>query len=211
MQLLKATTRTDRGTRQIRRLRKEGLTPGVVYGHGKETVSITVSHHDIHGALTHGERVLEINLDGTSENVMIKDVQWDTFGQHILHVDLTRVDLDERVVVTVPVVLRGTPVGVERENGVLRQMVAEISIECTVRSIPDEIRISVLGLNVGEALLVKDLELPEGATLQGDPETMVCNVTVIAELEEAEAEEGEESTQPEVIGEKKEEEPPAKS
>lgn len=212
MELMKATTRTDRGTRKSRRLRKEGLAPGVIYGHGKETVSIAVSHHDIHVALLHGERVLEIDLDGTKENVMIKDVQWDTFGKRILHVDLTRVDLDERVTVTVPIVLRGTPVGVDRENGVLQQMVPEAVIVCTVRSIPDDLRASVVDLHVGDALLLKDFKLPEGATLEGDPEMMVCNVTVVAEEEEAPAEEGEESAQPEVIGEKKEEEePPAKS
>ncbi len=206
MEILKASMREDRGTRSARHLRTQGMIPAVLYGHGKETLAITLSHHDLHTAVTHSERVLEIDLGGKPQNVMIKDVQWDTFGQHLLHVDLTRVDLDERVSVTVLIVLRGTPIGVERENGVLQQMTSQVSIECAVRNIPEDLRTSVIGLKVGDALQLKDLELPEGATFLDDPETMVCNVTVVAEEEEALAEEGDEDAGPEVIGEKNEDE-----
>lgn len=206
MEKLIVTTRTERGSRPARALRDAGRVPGVLYGHGKETITITMSRHDIEVALLHGERVLEIDLEGSADNVMIKDLQWDTFGQHILHVDFTRVNLDERVDVTVPIVLRGTPVGVEQEDGVLQQVATEVNIECTVRHIPDDIQAMVTELKLGDSLLMKDLALPEGATLVDDEETMVCNVIMVAEEVEEPAEEDEEGAQPEVIGERADEE-----
>ncbi len=203
MAVLKATNRDDLGTRKSRRLRKAGKIPAIIYGHKKDAVAVTLEKHDIELVVLHGQRMIEIDLDGRTENVLLKDVQYDTFGQHVLHVDLTRVNLDERVQVTVPIVLRGTPAGA-KEDGVLNQITSELSIECVVTSIPEDIRASVAELNVGDSLLVKDLSLPEGATVLDDPETTVCTVTIIAEeVEEVEVAEG--AAEPEVIGEKPEE------
>jgi large subunit ribosomal protein L25 len=208
MARFKATKRNDTGTRTCRALRRTGMIPGIIYGHKRPPQAISLSHHDIEVALLHGERVLAVDVDGTEQNVIVKDVQYDPFGQHILHVDLARVSLDERVTVTVPIVLRGTPAGVE-DGGVLRQAAAELSLECTVRSIPEEIRASVTGLGIGDSLLMADLALPEGAVLQDDPDTMVCNVTVVAEeVAEAAPAPAEAAPQPEVIGEKPAEQEP---
>lgn len=204
MASLKATLRTECGTRAARVLRKQGLIPAVIYGHGKPTVSVTLNEHEVDLAIHHGERILEIVLGRKKENVLIKDVQWDTFGQEPLHVDLARVDLDERVQVTVPIVLRGTPAGAD-DGGVLQQSAAEVQIEVAVRDMPDEIRLSVNKLAVGETLLMSDLELPAGATLISDAETRICSLIRVAEEVEPEAPEGEESAEPEIIGEKPEE------
>ena len=205
MEALKATRREELGTSKTRTIRAEGLTPGIIYGHGKDNIAIIVSHHDLDVAIHHGERLLEIDLGDVKENVLIKDVQYDTFGQDILHVDLTRVDLTERVEIVVPIVLRGTPAGLP-EGGVLNQQSSEVTVECVVTSIPEEIRVRVNDLNVGDGLYIRDLELPEGATLVTDPDQPVCTVTVVLEDEpEPEAEEGE-AAEPEVIGEKKEDE-----
>ena len=202
---LKATPRNELGTRKARAIRKQGLIPCVIYGHGKDCLSVTLSEHDFGVAMLHGERLLEIDLEGQTENVLIKDVQWDTYGQVVLHVDLSRVNLDERVEVTVPIVLRGTPAGAA-DGGVLQQSTSEVRIECIVTGIPEDIRIQVNDLNVGDSLTMGDLELPEGATLLDEPDTTICSVIVIAEEEEAPAEEeGETTAEPEVIGEKKEE------
>ena len=203
MEALKATRRDALGTSKTRALRTQGLTPGIIYGHGQDNIAIAVSHHDLDVAIHHGERLLEIDLGDVKENVLIKDVQYDTFGQDILHVDLTRVDLTERVEIVVPIVLRGTPEGVN-EGGVLNQQSSEVTIECVVTSIPEEIRVQVNALNVGDGLYIRDLELPGGATLVTDPDQPVCTVTVVIEAEpEPEAEEGE-TAEPEVIGETKE-------
>ena len=207
MATLKASPRGRTGTRAARRLREDGKVPAVIYGHGKDTVSVTLAEHEVELAVLHGERLLEIDLDGAIENVLTKDVQYDAFGNDILHVDLTRVDLNERVEVTVPVVLRGTPAGLA-DNGVLQQAVNEIRIECLVTAIPEDVRVSVNELNVGDALHVRDLPLPEGATLLDDPDALLCNVIVIAEEVEAPEEEEGQTAEPEVLGEKKEDETP---
>lgn len=206
MALLKAHKRIEAGTRKARALRRQGLIPGVIYGHGQKTQPITMAEHDVELAVFHGERLLEIELGGKKENVLIKEVQYDTFGQEVIHVDLARVRLDERVEVTVPIVLRGTPVGVS-EGGVLQQAANEVTLECLAREIPEEILLQVTDLDVGQAQYMRDLPLSEGAKLLSDSNTMVCSVIVIAEEEAPpEAEEAEEvAPEPEIIGEKPEE------
>lgn len=195
--------RTEVGTRKVQRLRKEGKLPAVMYGHGEETIALTMNLHDMELAIQHGERILELSLDGKSQNVMIKDVQYDAFGDNILHVDLTRVDLDERVEVTIPILLVGTPEGA-KEGGVLRQITAEISMEVSVRNIPEEFKLIVSEMKLNDRKTLSDLELPEGAKLLEDMQTLICDVTELAE--EIEPEEDEETAEPEVIGEKPEDE-----
>lgn len=205
MAALKATKRSGKGRRDTKALRKTGMTPCIIYGHGQDNISVAISEHDLDLAIHHGERLLEVDVEGTIENVLIKDRQYDTFGQHLLHADLARVDLDERVEVIVPIVLRGTAAGVTA-GGVMRQITSEVTVECVVTAIPDELRLQVNDLQIGDTFTVGELELPEGASLVTDAETRVCTVAMVAEEEEpAEGEEGE-SAEPEVIGEKKEEE-----
>jgi len=207
MAMLKAGKRTEIGTRKARALRRQGSVPGIIYGHGEKPLPITLNRHDLGVVIDHGERLLELKIGKAGQNVLVKEVQYDTFGQEILHVDLTRVDLDERVTVTVPIVLRGTPVGVDEEDGVMQQAAPDVEVECRVNRIPEEIRASVTDLHVGDAIHMRDLELPQGASLVSEPEAIVCSVSVVAEEPEAEVEEAEEGAgQPEVIGEKPAEE-----
>ncbi|MFP4435417.1 MAG: 50S ribosomal protein L25 [Planctomycetota bacterium] len=201
MPTLKATKRENKGTRAARRLRAEGHVPAVLYGHGEATSELTLPTHEIELALLHGERVLDIEVDGNTENALIHDVQYDTFGQILLHVDLVRVNLNESVEVTVPVVLRGTPKGTD-EGGMLQQITAEVTVECLVRNIPEDIRVYVNDLEIGDTLFVRDLEVEDGKIMD-DPETPVASVTFISEEEvaEGEEEEGVSLAEPEVIGE----------
>jgi len=205
MAVLKATKREAVGTRQVRRLRESGVVPCVIYGHGQEPQSISLPEHEVELAIHHGDRLLEMDLDGAKQNVLVKEVQYDTFGQRVLHVDLARVDLDERVEVTVEIVLKGTPVGVSEEGGVLQQVASEIQIECAVRSIPEQIVARVGEMKLNDHLTMGELALPEGATLLEDADAVVAIVRMVAEEAEAEPAEGEEA-EPEIIGEKKEEE-----
>jgi len=204
MARLKATKREALGTRKVRPLREQGQIPAVVYGHGQATEPITLQKHEVELAVLHGERLLEVEINGALENCLFKEIQYDTFGQEILHVDLARVSLDERVEVTVRIELRGTPAGVA-DGGVLRQVAAEVQVECLVTSIPEEIRVLVNDLKIDDAVHMRDLPLPEGVKLLDDPDAMVCSVTVVAEeeVEEAEAEEAP-AAEPEVIGEAEE-------
>jgi len=202
MPTLKAQTRNEFGSRRMARLRKSGHVPGILYGHGQENVPVTLATHAIELAVLHGERLLELDLDGRTENALLKEVQYDTFGHEVLHVDLARVDLHERVQVTVPVTLRGTPAGVN-EGGMLQQTMAEVNIECVVTAIPEEIEASVTELKIGETLQAGQLELPAGATLLDEPDSAVCSVTYVSEEEVEEVEAGAEAAaaEPEVIGE----------
>lgn len=207
MARLKATKREALGTRKVRPLREQGKVPAVVYGHGEAAEPITLDKHDVELAVLHGERLLEVNIDGSPQNVLFKEIQYDTFGQEILHVDLARVSLDERVEVTVPIELRGTPAGAA-DGGVLQQVAAEAQVECLVTAIPEEIRVSVNDLKIDDAIYMRDLPLRDGVKLLEDEDAMVCSVTVVAEeeVEEAEAEEAA-VAEPEVIGAEAEEAP----
>jgi len=204
MAVIKLTKREKLGTRASRRLREKNLIPGIIYGHGQENIPVSMPAHDIALAIQHGEHLIEAELDGKRENFLIKDVQYDYLGHEIIHVDLTRVSLHERVQVTVPIVLRGTPVGVESEGGVLSQHLTELEIQCLVTNIPDELRVSVADMHVNDVLRVADLKLPEGVTTTEDPETVIASISVVEEEVEAPAEA--EAAEPEVISEKPREE-----
>ena len=203
MATITATTRTEIGTNAVKQIRRAGNIPAIVYGHGETPVAVTIGEHDVELAIQHGERLVDLELDGKHVNVMFKEVQWDTFGHQVLHVDLARVNLNESVEITVPVTLVGTPEGA-REGGVLQQLVSEVQIQCLVRNMPEEIRLLVTEMNKDDRKTLADLELPEGATLLDDENDLLCQVVEIAEEEEAE--EGEEMAEPEVIGAKEEEE-----
>jgi len=131
--------------------------------------------------------------------LLVKDIQDDHMGDKIVHVDLARVRLDERVQVTVMVELKGIPVGVS-EGGTLDQALMGVELECLVTSIPESIRVKVTDLKLGQHLLAKDLELPAGAKLITDPESLVAIVRAKAEeVEEVAPAAAEEGTEPEVI------------
>jgi large subunit ribosomal protein L25 len=203
MATMKANRRNVFGSSKSRQLRRKGDIPGIVYGHGEEPVPVTLHVHEVELALQHGERLLEIELEGAMVNVLIKEVQYDTFGQEVLHVDLARVDLDELVEITVAVVLVGTPEGL-KDGGVLQQAVGEVTIRVAVRSIPEELKVLVGSMKLNDRLFLKDIPLPESAELLEDANAILCTVAELAE--EVAPAEGETLAEPEVIGAKKEEE-----
>lgn len=203
MALLKAQTRTSTGTRRTRTLRKDDKVPAIIYGHGETPQAIALDKTELSLMMKHGDRLVEVEIEGKVQNALLKDVQYDAMGDVILHVDLARVNLDELVKVTVTINLRGVPAGAV-DGGVLTQIIADAHLECQVRSIPEEIRVNVNDMKVGDKLSLKDLPLPQGAKLLGDPEAIVATVSLITEKEEVEGEEA--AAAPEVIGAKEEEE-----
>jgi large subunit ribosomal protein L25 len=198
-----AQPREGLGSRKVKRLRDQGLIPGVVYGHKEAVVPVTLPKKELTTHIDRGAHVFDLSLDGKAQKVLVKDVQYDHLGLEILHIDFARVSLDERVEVTVPLELKGTPKG-EAEGGVLQQIVAEVEIECLVTDIPDKITHSVSEMAIDDALHIKDLALPPGAKALQDPDLIVAMVKVIEEEAAAPAPEGE-SAEPEVIGRKPEE------
>jgi large subunit ribosomal protein L25 len=198
-----AEPRDGLGSRKVKRLRDQGLIPGVVYGHKEAVVPVTLPKKELSTHLGRGAHVFDLTLSGKTEKVLVKDVQYDHLGLEILHIDFARVSLDERVEVTVPLELKGTPKG-EDEGGVLQQMVAVIEIECLVTDIPDRITHNVSEMAVDDSLHISDLSLPPGAKAMQDPDLIVAMVKVIEEEVTAAAPEAE-TAEPEVIGRKPEE------
>jgi large subunit ribosomal protein L25 len=201
---LTGEVRKASGTRAARRVRAEGRLPAIIYGHGEEPVAISLLRHDVEVALAHGARTMEVEIDGQTAPYLIKNVQYDYLGTTPIHMDLTRVDLTERVKVRVGIEPRGVPKGTH-EGGVLDLVMAHVEVECLVTAIPDTLHPVVTELDLGESLLVKDLQLPEGVVALADPEDRVATVRVLAvhaaEVAEAETEEGEEKeAEPERIG-----------
>ena len=191
--------RDESGKRANRRLRNAGRVPAVLYGHGKEVKSLTLAAEELGAAVRHGNRFVALS-GGLSESAFIKDVQWNTWGTEVLHVDFARVSADEKVHVTVAVELRGEAPGT-KEGGVVKLTMHTIELECEAASIPEKIEVSINHLEFGKALHVSDLDLPKGAKALIDAATVVVSCIAPVEVSEEETTSGNE--EPEVIGRKK--------
>ncbi len=203
---LQAEPRQTHGTHAARRLRRTGKLPAIIYGHGEAPEKVAVPVREFSMLVEHGARVVELQVDDAKRQVLIKEVQFDHLGIEPVHVDFTRVDLNERVEVRVPLEFRGTPVGVN-EGGLLDHDMVDIEVESLVLEIPVSIRVNVAELKLGDSLHVKDLELPPNVKAVTPGETLVCSVRAKAAEVEAVAVAAEESpTQPEIIGRKEKEE-----
>ena len=201
---LAVESRDSRGRHRNRRLRQLGKIPGILYGHGLECVPLSVAADVLTAAIRHGSRLVSLT-GAVNESAFIRDLQWDTWGTHIVHVDFTRISEHEIVEVRVPVELRGESPGV-REGGVVVQHVHEVEIACPASVIPEKLAVNINHLLLNESILLGGLQLPEGAKiLAADMEEVVVECVVPVELPEegaAEAVPGE----PEIIGAKEEEE-----
>ena len=198
---LNVEVRQGRGTREARRMRRNGKVPAVLYGHGESTVALAVGHDDLATVLRHHSRLVDLK-GGVNESALIRALQWDTFGTDVLHVDFARVSADERIEVQVSVELRGTAPGVN-EGGVVEHLLHEVTVECLATAIPDRIQVKINGLNKGEEITVAQLELPEGVKMLSDPEGIV--VQCVEAAAEPEPELHAEIAEPEIIGRKAEE------
>ncbi len=200
---LKGERRKELGTRPSRKLRDLGRLPAVIYGHGEKPEAITLDRHDVEVGLAHGVRTMKVVINGKKGQYLIKEIQYDHLDQTPIHMDLTRVNLNESVTVTVGIELRGTPKG-SHEGGILDQHLAQIEVECLVSQIPQTFHPLVTELGVGDSLLVKELELPAGVKVLTDAEERICTVRAkaVAVEEEEETPEGEEETsaEPQRIG-----------
>ena len=203
--------RPELGSRANKRLRDAGFLPGVIYGHKQAVVPVTLPRKEVANHIQHGAHLFSLSLGEQKETVLIKEVQYDHLGIEVLHVDFARVDLNERVKITVPLELKGTAKGVA-DGGILQQLIADLDIECLVTDIPDAIRYNVSELALNGILHVKDVPLPPNVKALQDGDFIVATVKEIVEqAATTAAAEGE--AEPEVIGRKAEEpaaEAPAK-
>jgi large subunit ribosomal protein L25 len=208
--------RASRGKHESRRMRRQGIVPGVLYGHGEETVAVALSADDLTKAVRHGVRVVDLDQAGKVEKALIRDLQWDPLGMDILHVDFARVAADERITVDVRLELKGTAPGVTA-GGNLDQPLHNLEVECLAIAIPESIRVNISELQIDGVIKVRDLVLPAGVTTKVDPDAIVVAVhpPMVEEAAAAPAGTEAEQAEPEVIGrkvaEEAEEEPEKKA
>lgn len=182
------------GSAVSRRLRRTGRVPAVVYGHGMEPLSVSVGARDLRAVLVHGSnQVLTLDVGGDKHMVLARQLQRHPVRHTLSHVDFQVVRSDEVVAAEVPIVLKGTATEVEMAHGVLEHVLSTLTVHTTPDRIPAEIQADVSSLQIGDALRVRDLELPEGVTTDLDPDEAVVAavVTRAAEVAVAEAAEGE--------------------
>ncbi len=197
---LTITPREPAGSREARRLRRQGDVPGVLYGGGEEPLSFQVSARTLRQALAHAGAVLDVSIQGAGPSpAVLKELIRHPVSGATVHVDLLRVRLDQAIQSTVVVELTGTDdaPGV-RDGGVLEQVTRELTIEALPNDIPDTITHDVSELQIGDTVTVASVRPPSGVTLLDDPETVLATLTP-PRLQVEATEEIEEETQ--VVGE----------
>ncbi len=198
------------GKNESRRLRAGGSIPGVVYGGGRDPLSVTVDRHTMLELMRKAggdNAIYLLKLAGTdkSRHVMIRDMDIHPVTRQVRHIDFHRILLTEKIRVSVPIEVVGVPVGVKTEGGMLDFVHREVEVECLPADIPHHLVAEVAELHVGQHLEAKELALPEGVTLLDAPERVIVSVShtkVAAEAAEGEEERliEAETVQPELIG-----------
>lgn len=169
------------GKSDSRRLRRADLIPAVLYGAGREPVSIQVPRRVLTDSFKdggHENRIFLLKLGGTDQtrHAMIRELQLDPIDHSIVHVDFQRILMDQKVRVKIQLKLDGVPYGVKTEGGILDFVTREIDVECMPAEIPHEIRVDVSELRVGEHLEMSAVGLPAGIAYLGSPEVVVASV-----------------------------------
>lgn len=212
---IKSKVRKERGKESAKKLRTAGKVPGIVYGKGMEPVPIELDPaevhsliHSVHAASLESVVVsLEIQDGGESNPrpTLIKEIQHDPIKGDILHIDFHQISLAERIHVRIPVVTMGDCPGVS-EGGILERALRELDVACKAVDLPEEVRVDISKLGLGESIHVRDIDLGPKVEILSDTDLSVVSVTVPRVAAEAVVTEEEEVAEPEVIGEKEGEE-----
>ncbi|MFO7937844.1 MAG: 50S ribosomal protein L25 [Kiritimatiellia bacterium] len=195
---LEVQPRIAQGSNAAGRLRRAGMVPAVVDRLGGDTTLVKFDAHTFDGLLrshTSENFIVTLALDGEEIPVLLREVQHDVIDGTPIHVDFGEVSLDEKIHVSIPVVLLGEPVGVSTGGGMLEQAIREIEVSCLPGDVVEEFSIDTSVLDLGESLFVRDLKLGDKYTLYTSEDAAVATVidpAVAAARAEAEAEETEE-------------------
>ena len=216
-----AKSRTEFGSGASKRIRRNGMVPGVVYGGSTDTIPVTVDPKDLFMLLrsqSGRNTILKLEIEGArADSVILKDWQVDPVKDSILHADFQRIAMDQALQVTVRVVTRGLAYGVKTDGGLLDVVMREIEVECLPADIPDEIVCDVTDLHLHQSMRISDLPAIENVKILASPDQVVVHVVAVKEEEEPEAvlvegeeveaaaTEGESEGEPEVIAKGKKE------
>jgi large subunit ribosomal protein L25 len=206
---LKVRPREKRGKEQIKKLRRNGFIPAVVYGQNTASLPLEIESKVFHALIRHGlgENVLiTLTIDDQKEKdrkVLIRDVQRDPVRGDIVHVDFHEISLTKKLSIQVPIHLVGIPEGVT-SGGILQHVLRELEVECLPTAIPEKIDVEVSHLQIGDSIHVADLKLDK-IDILSDPASSIVSVVPPTVFKEPEVAVAAVEAEPEVIGEKKEE------
>ena len=214
---LNTVSREDAGTSHSRRMRREGMVPAVVYGAGKDSVSVSISHNELLKKLNNEaflNSILRIAVDGKEESVLIKDIQVHPARRQVMHLDLQRVRSDVAIKVSIPLAFINDDiaVGVKLGGGTVTPLMNEVEISCLPKNLPERLEVDVEALELDDMLYLEDIVLPEGVEISLLTQEEPANEPIVAvrllqiqeepEVEElAEGEEGEEGVEAAADGE----------
>jgi large subunit ribosomal protein L25 len=186
--ILEAQPRTPGTKNDARRVRRQGKVPAVVYGAGKQARAVSVDPRQV-SRILHSETghntVFDLAVDGERTKAMIVDWQYEPIKGALLHIDLKRIAMDQKLKVNVPIELVGEPAGVKQQGGILEQIAREVEVECLPGDIPNQIELNVGDLVFGMVLRVADLPKNDKVKFLSDPDQPVAHIISIKEEEVA--------------------------
>ena len=167
---LSAETRSDKGKGASRRLRRANKVPGILYGGGEDALHLTFSHNELRNNLQHEafySHILKIKVGNEEHQAILKDVQRHPAKPIIMHMDLLRVRDDQEIRVHIPLHFKGEKeaIGVKTQGGVVSHNLIEVEVACLPRYLPEYIEVDITNLELGHALHLSDLALPEGVRI----------------------------------------------
>jgi len=193
--------REGQGKGVARKLRAAGRIPGVCYRRNAEPISVSLDPRELDLLLRKASSgintLIDLKVAGGGDfdgrQVLVKELQRDPISGAYLHADLYAVDLLQQIHVSVPVRLKGTPIGVSLGGGILDHATRELDVECLPNAIPEEFAVDVSKIEIGDSLHVRDIEVPEGVEILNDPDVSIMSVVAPALAEEAAPAEAEEA------------------
>tara|TARA_R110002072_G_scaffold42064_14_gene118281 strand:+ start:1698 stop:2339 length:642 start_codon:yes stop_codon:yes gene_type:complete len=203
---LSAQKRERTGSRYSQRVRSTGGLPAVLYGHKEEPVSITIDAHTAIGYISKGEKVFQLDLEGTQQYVLLKDLGYDYLGTNIIHADFARVDMNERVDTKAHIKFVGEAEGLKTTGAIMMHPNTELMLNCTVTNMPSDLIVDVSDMQVGDVIHASEVTLPKDTMqLVTDPGAIVAQIVMkaVADDDGEAAEVDGEGASPEVIAEKK--------
>jgi large subunit ribosomal protein L25 len=180
-----ATTRKEQGSSASRRLRRSHQVPGILYGGSNEPTSIAIEHNPLYHALrveTFHSSILEMELDGKPEQVLLRDIQWHPYRQQVMHIDFQRVSADRPIHMRVPLHFRNqeSSPAVKQSGGIVGHVLTEIDITCLPKDLPGFIDVDLSTIEAGKPLHVRDIQFPAGVSpvLRAKENPVVATVTI---------------------------------
>ncbi len=180
-----ATTRKEQGSSASRRLRRSHQVPGIIYGGSNEPMPIAIEHNPLYHALrveTFHSSILEMELDGQPEQVLLRDIQWHPYRQQVMHIDFQRVSADRPIHMRVPLHFRNQELSpaVKQSGGIVGHVLTEIDITCLPKDLPGFIDVDLSNLESGKPLHVRDIQFPAGVSpvLRAKENPVVATVTI---------------------------------